>query len=132
MQDEYWETREGARVRPENMTLQHLRNTVAMLERKAVGIELRHTMRLLIELSTKVATVIGEDEHGQAILADREKWADLMPRGEMAIDAFERELDWRREHPVEWLHTLPLIAKMDRLIAERSAGVRRTPLGDLR
>jgi hypothetical protein len=122
MQTEYWETREGARLRPEDMALSHLRNTVAMLERKAVQIELRFTMKLLVELSQKVAHIIGQDEAGNDIEARPDDWESLMPRGELALDAFERELDWRRDHPVQWLHTLPLVRRMDELIAERAPG----------
>lgn len=123
MQTEVWTTREGLTVRVDEMELPHLVNTVAFLERKAPQLELRHTMNLLLVLAQKLPSIIGQDEQGNDIQSHPSDWQDTFPRGEMAIDAFEREMNWRHEHPVQWLHTLPLVRRMDELINEKGETV---------
>ena len=113
-QDLVWHRRDGLPVALAEMDAGYCRNVIRMLERTAPSIQLKYTMAELTALTRPIPTVIGEDMDGTPVLASRQDWTSLMPSGEMAQDAFNRELEQRAADPVTWLHTLPLLVALDR------------------
>lgn len=93
-QTETWKTRDGRLIKLEDLELSHLKNIVAMLERKAETIEMVYSLNEL-------------------------GWLENMPMGDHAQDAFENALDERARNPVSWLRSMPLLRELNRLIAEK-------------
>lgn len=87
-QGEIWQPKQGPAVRIADMDACHRYNTMRFLERRA------------------------------GLLADAEVWRMLLspmqPSGDMACDAFEREIDEMQREPVEWLRTTPLHQALSR------------------
>lgn len=115
LQDEIWNQRDGTPIRVQDMGLGHLKATVRMLERQAKRIALQANLRDALMLTATALTVLGIDNNGQDILGPP---VSLGPSGEMAQDALERDFAFRQDHPVQWLHTLPMLKEMDRRIQE--------------
>jgi hypothetical protein len=115
MQTEYWTRRDGTRILLQEMELSHIKATIAMLDRQAPRIAMRHGLRLMSAALCTAPTVIGVDEHGRDIEGPS---VSLGPSGDLAQNAFDRELDELRTHPHHWLHTLPLVRKLEQLIRD--------------
>lgn len=115
MQDQVWPKRDGSPVALAEMEIGHARNVVAMLDRAAARIERAYSMAEIRILSKPLPTVIGEYK-GESIYAPEREWTNSMPSGDMASDAFDREIHERAENPVRWLHTMPLLEALDRRI----------------
>lgn len=118
MQDQTWTTKDGTVMQVTEMTLDHCRNVIRLLERHAPVIEMKYTMSEVVRLSQPVPHIIGLDENGNDVEAPRHEWTNMMPSGRMACDAFDREMEERFRNPVQWLHTLPLLVALDARVAQ--------------
>lgn len=107
-----WTTKDGTDIPLTSMTPEHRRNALAMVMRNAALIESQLTAGELQRLMQPVPTVIGED-HGVPVLGPSE---NLMPRGEMAQDAFDAMLDERMRNPRQFVLTLPLVVELVKLV----------------
>ncbi len=108
MQGETWTARDGRVLPIADMAPDHKAACVKMLMRQAALIERRYTMAEMARLSTLTPTVMGEID-GKPIIAPRRDWVDLLPRGQAAQDAFDRELQERWDNPERWLLSTPLV-----------------------
>jgi hypothetical protein len=106
-QGEWWFPDGRPRVRIADMDESWRRNAAAFLLRHARGAEFRYTLGELDVLSTPVPFVVGVREDG-TVVERTDPSVTLGPSGDMACDAFDREVEERRDHPEEWLKVTTL------------------------
>lgn len=87
-QDTWWYPYRRPAIRIVEMEKTHRYNTANLLERKAGGIVRAQEVSMV--------------------------FSPFQPGGDMACDAFDRELDEMREHPAEWLRGTPLLQALRR------------------
>jgi hypothetical protein len=100
-QEEWWAPKVGSMIRVVNMTDTHRWHTVRMLERNAHSIAM--------------------DEHWRMGLM---AGGPLGPGGDMACDAFEREMGDLLRYPLEFLRSRPLYEALARRLPTPHAGKR--------
>jgi hypothetical protein len=93
------------------------RNAANLIIRHAAIYELHYASSemnwLLTGLGGTMLEVLGHDDNGDPVLGSP---VSMMPSGDMACDAFDRELDDRAHDPEKWIKTTTLYkALMDGL-----------------
>lgn len=91
-QDEYWIVRSGEVVRLADMSPSHRGNLLRFLRKRARGIEF-HDMLFLFG-------------------------GPFAPRGEMAQEFLEREMELRAEDPLKWLNETKLVKRLAQLVEQ--------------
>lgn len=101
-QDKIWITREGQTLTLEEMEPRHRRNTLALLRRKALGLNLLYFTRY---------------------------FGGYGPSGEMAQLAFDHATNtFIEQKPKEWLEEQPLVSRLAALVDADGARERRLAL----
>ena len=113
-QTKVWTTADGEDIPLADMTPTHRRNALTWALRRAPEIEAQATVQELQYLMRPVPTVVGEMPGGVPILGPS---VNMMPRGEMAQDAFDAMLEDRGRNPRAFVMGLPLIQELARLVA---------------
>lgn len=108
-QDEYWYPNGKARIQIEKMDERWRRNAANCLIRWSPNLVFQYQMCehewLITGMGGQWREVIGEDEDHQPIAGGL---ANMLPRGEMAMDAYERSQEKAIEHPEEWIRCTDL------------------------
>lgn len=106
VQDKIWVTREGRTLTLEEMEPRHRRNTLALLRRKAFGLNLRYFIRYFVGSG---------------------------PNGEVAQSTFERAADEFIDQKVdEWIDEQPLVRRLAALVADDDVRERHHSLNVVR
>jgi hypothetical protein len=101
-QGEIWQPERGPSVRIADMHICHRYHTVKFLERRAASLAFREVMGM----ASLAGTFFG-------------------PSGDMACDAFEREMDWKTDKPLEWLRSTELHRSLSRALPRGAKKLRR-------
>jgi hypothetical protein len=107
-QGEVWFPKDRPKLRVQDMDLGHRRNAANWLVRRAASWEHAYTVGELIWLVSGCGGVwheVTSDGAGNPVAGPV---VSMMPSGDMACDAFEREQEGRAADPAAWIQTTAL------------------------